>query len=196
MFRLFRRLYDWVLHWAETPYGTPALSVLSFAESSFFPIPPDPLLLALSIGKPARALWFALYTSIFSVLGGMLGYAIGLFLMDSVGFRILEFYGAMDNYETIKALYREYDAWAVAIAGFTPLPYKVFTIAAGAFDINFVIFVAASAFSRSARFFIVAGLVWKFGPGIKEFIDKYFNLLSVLFVVLLAGGFLLIAFIF
>ena len=196
MFKPIRRLYDWVLHWANTKYGVPALSALSFAESSFFPIPPDPLLLALSVGRPEKALRFAFYTSLFSVLGGILGYAIGLFLMDTVGFRILDFYGAMDNYETIKQLYQKHDAWAVAIAGFTPLPYKVFTIAAGAFDINFLIFVLASIFSRSARFFIEAGLVWKFGPGIKDFIDKYFNLLSIAFVVCLVGGFILIALIF
>ena len=196
MFKPIRRLYDWVLHWADTKYGVPALSALSFAESSFFPIPPDPLLLALSVGRPSKALRFAFYTSLFSVLGGILGYAIGMFLMDSVGFRILEFYGAMDNYETIKQLYQKHDAWAVAIAGFTPLPYKVFTIAAGAFDINFLIFVLASIFSRSARFFIEAGLVWKFGPGIKDFIDKYFNLLSIAFVVCLVGGFILMALIF
>jgi membrane protein YqaA with SNARE-associated domain len=196
MFKPFRRLYDWVLHWADTPYGAPALSVLSFAESSFFPIPPDPLLLALSVGRPERALRFAFYTSVFSVLGGMLGYAIGMFFMDTAGFRILEFYGAMDNYEDIRSLYQKYDAWAVAIAGFTPLPYKVFTIAAGAFDINLLIFVLASAFSRGARFFIEAGLVWKFGPRIKDFIDRYFNLLSVAFIVCLVGGFILLAFIF
>ena len=196
MFKPIRRLYDWVLHWADTKYGTPALSALSFAESSFFPIPPDPLLLALSVGRPDKALRFAFYTSLFSVLGGILGYAIGMFFMDTVGFRILEFYGVMDNYETIKQLYQKHDAWAVAIAGFTPLPYKVFTIAAGAFDINLLIFVLASAFSRSARFFIEAGLVWKFGPSIKDFIDKYFNLLSIAFVVCLVGGFILIALVF
>ncbi|MFQ5432445.1 MAG: YqaA family protein [Nitrospinota bacterium] len=196
MFRPFRRLYDWVLHWAHTKYGVPALSLLSFAESSFFPVPPDPLLLALSVGRPKKAFRFAFYTSLFSVLGGILGYAIGMFFMDTLGFRILEFYGAMDSYETIKHFYQKYDAWAVGIAGFTPLPYKVFTIAAGAFDINLLIFVLASAFSRSARFFIEAGLVWKFGPGIKDFIDRYFNILSTAFVVCLVGGFILIALVF
>ncbi|GMT42703.1 MAG: hypothetical protein IEMM0002_1114 [bacterium] len=195
MLKPLKRLYDWVLHWAGTPYGTPALSALSFAEASFFPIPPDPLLLALAVGKPNRAFRFGFYCSVFSVLGGIMGYAIGLYLMDSVGFRILEFYGAMDKYETIRDLYQTHDAWAVAIAGFTPLPYKVFTIAAGAFDINFVVFVLASAFSRSLRFFIEAGLIWKFGPGIKKFIDRYFNILAVAFVLCLAGGFILLKFI-
>jgi len=193
MFKPIRRLYDWVLHWAHTKYGVPALSVLAFAEASFFPIPPDPLLLALAVGRSEKALRFAFYTSLFSVLGGIVGYAIGTFFMDTIGFRILEFYGAMGSYETIKHLYQKYDAWAVGIAGFTPLPYKVFTIAAGAFDINLVVFILASAFSRSARFFIEAGLVWKFGPGIKNFIDRYFNLLSIAFVVCLIGGFFLLA---
>jgi len=192
MLKLFRRLYDWVLHWADTPYGTPALSVLAFSEASFFPIPPDPLLLALAVGRSEKALWFGFYASVFSVLGGILGYGIGLFMMESVGYSILEFYGVMDKYETIQALYREYDAWAVAIAGFTPLPYKVFTIAAGAFDINFAIFVLASAASRGTRFFLEAGLVWKFGPGIRNFIDRYFNALAVAFMICLVGGFILL----
>ncbi len=195
MFKLLKRLYHWILRWADTPYGTPALSVLAFTESSFFPIPPDPLLLALSVGKPKRAFRFALNCTIFSVLGGILGYGIGVFLMDSVGFRILEFYGVMDKYQTIQGLYREYDVWAVAIAGFTPLPYKVFTIAAGAFDINFPIFILASLFSRGLRFFIEAGLIWKFGADIKNFIDRYFNILAVAFTVLLVGGFVLLKFI-
>jgi len=192
MFRQLRRLYHWVLHWADTPYGLPALCVLAFAESSVFPLPPDPLLIALAIGRPKKAFRFAFYCTIFSVLGGMLGYAIGLFFIDTIGMPILEFYGAVGKYETIKSLYGQYNAWAVSVAGFTPLPYKVFTIAAGAFRINFPVFVLASFVSRGLRFMILSALVWKFGAVIKEYLEKYFEVLTITFTILLVGGFLLV----
>ncbi len=189
---MVKRLYDWVLHWAETPYGVPALFILAFAESSFFPVPPDVLLIALALGISRKAFRFAFISTIGSVLGGIGGYLIGLQLMESLGIPILQAYGAMDKFEWIAETYRQYDAWAVGIAGFTPIPYKVFTIAAGAAEINFVVFVVASFLSRGARFFIVAGLIYVFGPKIKALIDRYFNLLTVAFVVLLVGGFVLI----
>ena len=192
MFKPVRRLYDWMLHWADTPYGLPALCLLAFAESSFFPIPVDPLLLALAIGRPDKAIKFGIYCTLFSVLGGVFGYGIGLYFMDALGFRILELYGVMDKYEIIQALYQKYDAWAVGLAGLTPLPYKVFTIAAGAFEINFPIFVFASLASRGFRFLLEALLIWKFGGGIKEMIEKYFEVFTVIFAVCLIGGFLLL----
>lgn len=195
MFNQLRKLFHWVLHWAETPYGLPALSVLAFVESSFFPIPPDPLLLALAIGKPKESFRYGFYCTVFSVLGGMFGYMIGFFIMETVGFPILKFYGAMGEYETIQALYRNYDAWAVGIAGLSPLPYKVFTIAAGAFEINFVVFVLASFVSRGVRFMFYAVLVWKYGPSIKKFIEKYFEIFVVGFIALIVGGFILLKFI-
>ena len=126
----------------------------------------------------------------------MAGYFIGFQLMDLIGMSILEFYGAMERYEYIQALYMRYDAWAVSIAGFTPIPYKVFTIAAGAFKINFPVFVLASIAGRAGRFFIVAGLIYRFGPSIKGFIDKYFNVLTFIFFALLILGFLLIKYVF
>ncbi len=187
---MLRALYDWVLHWAETPYGSWALTALAFTESSFFPIPPDALLIALALSVPAKAFWYALICSGSSVLGGMLGYLIGLFLMGLVGNRILSFYGAMDKFEWVKSYYLRYDAWAVGVAGFTPIPYKLFTIAAGACRIDFKVFLLASAISRSARFFLVAALIYQFGEPIKIFIDHYFNLLSILFVGLLILGFI------
>lgn len=195
-FKILRKTYDWVLHWAETPYGTWALFVLAFCESSFFPIPPDVLLIALAISIPAKAFRYAFICSAGSVLGGAFGYFIGVGLMDTIGRPILEFYGVMRKYEYIGKLYNQYNAWAVGIAGFTPIPYKVFTIAAGAFKIDFGVFLLASLISRSARFFIVAALIYKFGGPIKTFIDKYFNLLTVVFTVLLVLGFVLIKFIF
>ncbi|MFH1114924.1 MAG: YqaA family protein [Pseudomonadota bacterium] len=187
-----RRLYDWVLSWAYSPYAVPALFLLAFAESSFFPIPPDVLLLALAISIPRKAFTFAAICSVGSVLGGMVGYLIGYEFMEVVGNRILAVYGLMDKWQVVGELYNKYAAWAVGIAGFTPIPYKLFTIAGGAFKIDFPVFVLASVISRSARFFLVAALIYYFGPPIKSFIDKYFNILAIVFVVLLVGGFVLI----
>lgn len=193
---MLRRIYDWVLHWAETPYGGWALFLLALCESSFFPIPPDVLLIALCIGIPNKSMKYALICSVGSVIGGCLGYIIGWQFMEVIGRPIIEFYGLAPKVDQIKSLFTQYDAWAIGIAGFTPIPYKVFTISAGAFNINFMVFLMASAVSRSARFFIVGGLIYVFGPRIKSFIDKYFNILAVLFVVLLIGGFILIKYLF
>lgn len=196
MLKIIRKTYDWVLHWAETPYGPWVLFILAFCESSFFPIPPDVLLIALAISIPSKSFIYALICSLGSVLGGAFGYYIGIELMDTIGKPILEIYGVMDKYEYIGELYNQYNAWAVGIAGFTPIPYKVFTIAAGAFKIDFFVFILASFISRSARFFIVSALIFKFGSPIKSFIDKYFNLLSILFVILLILGFIALKYIF
>jgi membrane protein YqaA with SNARE-associated domain len=193
---MLRRLYDWVIHWADTPYGTWALFILAFAESSFFPVPPDVLLIALAIAKPEKALRYALVCSIGSVLGGALGYLIGWHFMVSIGNKIVAFYGLAPKVTYIESLYNQYDAWAVGIAGFTPVPYKVFTIAAGMFKINFTVFMLASLFSRSMRFFLVGGLIYLFGPKIQVFIDKYFNILAVAFTILLVGSFILIKYLF
>jgi membrane protein YqaA with SNARE-associated domain len=199
--KILRRIYDWVLHWAETPYGAPALFSLSFAEASFFPIPPDPLLIALVLGLRAKAFRFALICSGASVVGALVGYAIGYFAWwtPGGGFTLIAhfFYNNIPGFsETrfflVKELYDQWNFWIIFTAGFTPLPYKVFTITGGAFNINLGMFVLASVVSRSARFFLVAFLIWKYGEGIKSFIDRYFNLLAILFTVLLIGGFLII----
>ena len=187
--RWLRRLYDWVLSWAESRYGSAALAAFSFAESSFFPVPPDVLLIALCMGRPQRAFRFALICSAASVLGGALGYGIGLWFYDWLGAPLLEFYGMHEKYAAVAALYDRYSGWAVGIAGFTPIPYKVFTIAAGVFRIHFGVFLLASALSRSARFFLVAALIRRFGPSVRPLIDRYFNALAILFVVLLVLGF-------
>ncbi len=163
---MLRRLYSWVLHWAETPYGTWALFLLAFCESSFFPVPPDVLLIALAVSIPKKSFKYALVCTAGSLMGGCLGYLIGWQFMVSIGEKIIQFYGLTHKMQYIKALYVQYDAWAIGIAGFTPIPYKVFTISAGAFDINFTVFVIASAVSTGARFFLVGGLVFIFGPQI------------------------------
>ena len=189
---MLRRLYSWVLRWAETPHGSWALFLLAFSESSFFPVPPDVLLIALAVSIPKKSFKYALICTAGSLMGGCLGYLIGWQFMITIGENIIQLYGLTHKMQYIKDLYMQYDAWAIGIAGFTPIPYKVFTISAGAFDINFTVFVIASAISRAARFFLVAWLIYIFGPKIKTFIDKYFNILAITFVVLLVAGFAII----
>ena len=194
MMRVMRRLYDWVLHWAETPYGVPALFLLAFAESSFFPIPPDVLLLALCIAIPTRSFRFALVASLGSVLGGVAGYGIGRGLWEAVsGYFYLYVPGFNETvFSRVQHLFATYDFWTVFTAGFTPIPYKVITIGAGVFHINFPVFVLASLISRSLRFFLVAALIYRYGPAVRRFIEKYFNILSIVFMLLLIGGFVVI----
>ena len=191
-----RRLYDWVLHWAETPYGSPALFALALAESSFFPIPPDPLLVALCLGAPARSMRFAVTATVASVVGGVLGYAIGAGAWTLLQDWFFAYVPGVspESFASVQALYERYDFWAVFLAGLTPIPYKVFTLSSGVFSINFGVFVLASVLSRGLRFFVVAGLIYRFGQPITRFIDRYFNLLALAFGALLVGGFLLIEF--
>jgi membrane protein YqaA with SNARE-associated domain len=189
-----RRSYDWVLSFAERPGGSWALFGFSFAESSFFPIPPDPLLIALAIGAPKRAFWFATVCALGSILGGVAGYAIGWGIWAGVDQFFYAYIPGVspEAFEHVRAIYDRYDFWAIFAAGFTPIPFKVFTLSAGAFKISFPIFVFASTVSRSARFFLVAGLIYAYGPSIQGFIDKYFDRLAWLFLVLLVAGFVVI----
>lgn len=196
IFDLARKSYDWVLHWAETPYAAWALFILAFAESSFFPIPPDVLLIAVAISMPKRSFYFALLCSVASVLGGALGYLIGLKFMEAVGYSIINFYGYKEQFYQLQSLFQQYDFWVVSMAGFTPIPYKVFTIASGACGLNFLTFMISSLVSRSARFFLVGTMIYIFGEPVKVFIDKYFNLLTILFFVLIVLGFVLIKYLF
>ena len=185
-----------MLGWAERPGGSWALFIIAFCESSFFPIPPDILLIALAVGKPAKAFRFAVICSAGSVLGAMLGYVIGLQFMDLIGYHIIEFYHLTEKMDYLASLFNRWDAWAISIAGFTPLPFKLFTISAGAFQINLPVFILASTFSRTLRFMILAALIYLFGPGIKRFIDRYFNALAVTFTVLLVAGFVAVKYLF
>lgn len=173
------------------------LFIFAFAESSFFPIPPDVLLIALAVLLPERSLRYALACSLGSVLGGMLGYVIGYGLYESVGQHIIEFYRAAEHWERVRNAYQgETGAWFLALAAFTPIPYKVATIAAGATEMPFLPFVFISSIGRSARFFLVGGIVYLFGPKVKSFIDRYFNILSIAFFLLLILGFLAIKYLF
>lgn len=203
--KYIRKLYDWALSWAESPYGTLALVLIAFAESSFFPIPPDALLIALALGNRNKSFYYAFVCGISSVIGGFLGYAIGYFAWWNLdgsfsmlarfffehipGFNEITFY-------KVKNLYDEYNFFIIFTAGFTPIPYKVFTITAGAFAINFILFGLASFVGRFARFVLVAYLLWKFGERIKTFIDKYFDWLAIGFTVLLIGGFFTVKYLF
>ena len=189
-----RKMYHWVLSWAESPRAGLYLFILAFAESSFFPIPPDVLLIALALSVPTKAFRYALICSAGSVLGGAFGYAIGVFLFESVGRPIVDFYHFQEQFERLRGLYNEYGFWIVFTAGFTPIPYKVFTIASGLFEINFWLFMLASAIGRAGRFFLVAALIWKYGKPIREFIDRYLGWITIIFTVLLVGSFVLIKF--
>ena len=191
-----RVTYDWVLSWADRPGGVWALAGISFAESSFFPIPPDILLIPLCLAAPKRAYWYAGLCTAASVVGGMAGYAIGWLFFESVGGGIIELYGLADFFEQVGDLYARWAAGIVVTAGFTPIPYKVFTIAAGFFEVNFPIFVVASIAGRGGRFFLVAGLLRRFGEPMKDFIDRYFNALTLALAVLFVGGFVVIRFLF
>lgn len=187
-----RKLYDWTLSFAYTKYGTLALNIVAFAESSFFPVAPDTLLIPLALSRPKKAFYYASLCTAFSVLGGVAGYIIGAFLMEKVGIPILKLYKLLDKFNTVAEYYRRYDFIAVGIAGFTPLPYKIFTIGAGACKINILNFIIASIVSRGARFFIVSSLLYTLGEPVKTFIDRYFNLLTLIFVILLVFGFIAI----
>lgn len=192
-----RRLYDWVLSWADTPYGAPALAVIAFAESSFFPIPPDVLLIALCLGERAKSLKFALVCSFASLLGALFGYLIGFGIWGAVDQLFFNYVPGFteEHFEHVQHLYETYNFWIVFVMAFTPLPFKVVTVTAGVFGINLALFLLASLVGRSARFFLVAGLLYWFGEPIRVFIDKYFNLLTIAFVVLLIGSFYVLKFV-
>jgi membrane protein YqaA with SNARE-associated domain len=192
LFNYLKRLYNWVLSWANSPWGAWALFVLAIAESSFFPVPPDVLLIALGLSIPAKSFRYAFICSVGSVLGGVLGYYIGYGLYETVGSYVVNLYNLQDEFGKISLMYQDNAFMAVAIAGFTPIPYKVFTIAAGVCRVNLGVFIIASVLSRSARFFIVAAIIRFGGEPAKRFIDRYFNLLTIIFVILLIAGFLLI----
>ncbi len=193
-FGLLRRLYDWVLSWAHKKYSSAALFVLAFAESSFFPIPPDVLQIALSVSRPKKSFYYALISSLGSILGGIFGYFIGMKLWDLLKDFFFSYVPGFTPavFDMIQAKYELYNFWIVFTAGFTPIPYKIITVSAGLFGISFVMFLIASTISRTTRFFLVASLIYSFGPKIKEFIDKYFNLLTIIFLILLIGGFVVI----
>ncbi len=187
---MLRGLYDWTIRLSGHRHAPWGLAVVSFVESSVFPIPPDVVLIPMVLSERKKAWAYATICTVASVVGGIFGYAIGYFLFDTLGQSILNFYGYQDAFASFAARYNDYGVWIVLIAGFTPFPYKVITIASGVTQLNFLVFMLASIVARGARFFAVAGLLWWFGPPIRAFIDRYFGLLSFLFMALLIGGFI------
>ena len=186
---MLRKLYDWTISLAESRHALWALALVAFIESSVFPIPPDILLIPMVIAAPRRAWLIAGVATVSSVLGGLFGYYIGWGLFESVGRPVLEFYGKDKYFEDFAVRYNEWGAWAVLIAGVTPFPYKVITILSGTTGLNLGVFIVASIVARGLRFFLVAALLWKFGPPIRTFIEKRLGLMFTIFVVLLLGGF-------
>ena len=189
---MLRRLYDWTLELAGHKHALWALFAIAFIESSIFPIPPDVLLIPMVLAAVTRAWRIALVCTLGSVLGGMAGYGIGFFAFEEIGRPILETYHALAKFEQMRGLYNEHGALIVFSAGFSPIPYKVFTIASGVADMNIATFALASLLGRGARFFLVAALLWKFGDPIKAFIEKYLGQLTLAFVLLLVVGFVAI----
>ncbi|MBA3006275.1 MAG: DedA family protein [Proteobacteria bacterium] len=213
LWHIHRWIYYWTLHWAYTPYAIPALICISFAESSFFPLPPDILLIPMVLAAPTRWWRIALYCTIASVLGGLAGYGIGVFAWETMGRWIVEnvahvqlvlvdgrndialpsyfltTFGAGLGGEYLFQVYDKWNAWIVYIFGLTPLPYKLITITAGVAKVNLFVFTLASVAARATRFFVVAWLLKKWGKKAMHFIDRYFNILCVIFVALLIGGF-------
>ena len=202
--RWLRNLYDWVLKWSNSKYGPLMLGLMAFAEASFFPIPPDVLLIPLALGLRTKAFRLAFICSLGSILGAIFGYVIGSYLwwegVNQFSWLARLFFDVIPGFTpeifySIQTKYEIWNFWVVFTAGVTPIPFKVITISAGAFDINFILFVIASTLSRSARFFLLSALIWKFGESMRDFIDKYFNLLAIIFMILLIGSFVLIKYV-
>lgn len=193
---MLKRLYHWTLAKAAHEKAPYWLAAVSFIESSFFPIPPDAMLAPMCLARPQRAFHYALICTIASVLGALLGYAIGFFLFETIGRAILDVYGLDGQFEAFKTSFNEQGWLIVLLAGFTPLPFKVITIAAGATAMPLYILVAASIVARAARFFLVATLLWKFGQPMQDWIDRNFALATTLVGVLFVGGFAALKFVF
>lgn len=183
-----RQAYAWVVGWADKPSSEKALGGIAFAESSFFPIPPDPLLIALTIAKPKKYIRFATITTLSSIAGGILGYFIGVALFESVGQWVIDTYHLESEFAYIETRYAASAFIAIFTAAFTPIPYKLITISAGVFGVNFIVFILASILGRGLRFFLVATLMHHFGARYKDKIEKYIDILGILFILLLVGG--------
>jgi membrane protein YqaA with SNARE-associated domain len=192
---MIRRLYDWTMNAATHDRAPVALFWVSFIESSVFPIPPDVMLIPMVLAQRAKAWWFATIATVGSVIGGVAGYAIGYFVFETLGQPILAFYGLTDAFQQFAERYNDWGAWIVFIAGVTPFPYKVITIASGATQLNLAVFMVASVLARGLRFFLVAGLLYWVGQPIRAFIERRLGLVTTVFVILLLGGFIAIKYV-
>lgn len=186
---MLRRLYNWTMSLSRSPHALWALAIVSFIESSVFPIPPDVLMIPMIIARPSRAFLIAGIATLASVLGALLGYYVGASLFDTIGQPVLNFYGKGTEFDAFAVKYNDWGAWAVLIAGITPFPFKVITIASGVTGLSLPVFIVASIIARAFRFFMVAALLWRFGAPIQDFIERRLGLVFTVFVVLLVGGF-------
>ncbi|MFD1883285.1 YqaA family protein [Paracoccus pacificus] len=189
---MLRRLYDWTMRLSQHPKADLALAGVAFVESSFFPIPPDVLMIPMVLAQRSRAFVIALIATVGSVLGALLGYWIGAALMDSVGQWLLTVYGKEAAFQQLSVRFAEYGGWAVLFAALTPFPFKVITIFSGAVGLPLPVFILTSIVGRAGRFFIVAGLLWRFGPPIRDFIERRLGLVFTVFMIGLIGGFVLL----
>ena len=192
---MLRRLYDWTMTASAGPNALRTLAAVAFAESSFFPIPPDAMIIPMVLARPDRAWRIAIVATAGSVVGGMAGYAIGYYFFATIGLKLIDLYGLQTGFEQFRSAYAEYGLWIILIKGLTPIPYKLVTIASGAAAFNFGIFVLASIATRGARFFLVAALLRAFGPPIRDFIERRLTLVMTAFLVCLVGGFVVIRYV-
>jgi membrane protein YqaA with SNARE-associated domain len=187
---MLRRLYDWTMRLASRPNALAALGAVAFAESSFFPIPPDAMIIPMVLARPDRAWAIALVATVASVLGGIAGYAIGYYLLATIGQTIITTYGYEAEFANFRQAYNEWGLWIILIKGLTPIPYKLVTIASGAAGFDFPVFVLASIATRGLRFFAVAALLRWYGPPIRDFVERRLTLVATLFLLAVVGGFL------
>tara|TARA_B100000073_G_C23548647_1_gene499168 strand:- start:65 stop:649 length:585 start_codon:yes stop_codon:yes gene_type:complete len=190
--KFFRNLYDWTLRQSSKKFAPWFLAFISFVESSFFPIPPDIILIPMIIAKRTKAFIYASICTISSVIGGLFGYLIGFIFFNSIGIILVNFYGMSEYIENLKEYYNNYGVWFVLVAGFTPVPFKIITIASGLFQLNLFIFILCSFVARGLRFYLISGLLYLYGEAIKYFIEKYFNYLTIIFFIVFLGGILLL----
>jgi membrane protein YqaA with SNARE-associated domain len=193
---MLRRLYDWCIAAADKPYAVWILGIVSFAESSFFPVPPDVMLIPMSLAQPRRAWLFAFVCTVTSVLGGVLGYAIGALLYDSIGGWIIQLYGYGDKVEQFRAAYAEYGAWIILLKGLTPIPYKLVTITSGFANYNLFLFILFSVITRGARFYVLAFLLYRYGPRARAIIEERLGFWVTIGAIGLALGFVIVFWVF
>jgi membrane protein YqaA with SNARE-associated domain len=189
-----KKLYDWIIKRSQRPGAVWWLAGISFAESSFFPVPPDILLVPMCLGKRDKAWFYGGLCVSASVVGGFLGYWIGYCLFESIGIKLLDFYGYQESFDRIVKEFQSWAFWAISIKGITPIPYKIVTIASGMAKVDFMVFLSASLIARSIRFFLLSGLCWRYGNLVESLIDNYFNKLAfgVLFLIII--GFVIVYF--
>lgn len=192
---MLRRLYDWTMTASARPNAMRTLAAVAFAESSFFPIPPDAMIIPMVLARPDRAWRVAFVATVGSVVGGIVGYAIGYYFFATIGLKLIDLYGLQAGFAQFRHAYAEYGLWIILIKGLTPIPYKLVTIASGAAAFNFTLFLLASILTRGARFLLVAALLKQFGPPIRDFIERRLTLVTTAFLVALVGGFVVIKYV-